>query len=165
MSVNSSSSSNSSLGFSYYCFDSRAVLHILTAFGVTKTLLLLPLYILVLYFGHQQWWQQRSFTTTTHSDIFTYNMAAIGLASVLSHVLYLYGSFTDHPEVTTVGSYASSIVFPGELSFHCLTCVERYLAVIHPIIYLGLRKTGGVNSQDEGWVGFEQSQFPSKFPY
>lgn len=43
-----------------------------------------------------------------------------------------------------VGLCGVSMFFYAEILFHLMTCVERYLAVIHPVIYLGLRKERGV---------------------
>lgn len=36
--------------------------------------------------------------------------------------------------------YLFSFVWYGETLFHVLTCVEHYLAVVHPVVYLSLRK-------------------------
>lgn len=45
-----------------------------------------------------------------------------------------------------VGLHLSNMVFPAEIFFHILTCVERYLAVVHPITYLGLKHSGRVRN-------------------
>lgn len=145
MSVNSSFPSNSSLSSPvYHCSHSTVTTLIYSTFTVTRAVLLLPLSILVLYLGHQRWRQQRSFTTTCHSDIFTYHTAAMELIWVLGLALFFCGSTADLPEMITGGVCLSSMVFYGENFFHLLTCVERYLAVVHPITYLGLRKARGV---------------------
>ena len=36
------------------------------------------------------------------------------------------------------------VTFPGQLFYQCLTCIDRYLAVVHPIIYLHLRNRNAV---------------------
>lgn len=145
MSVNSSFPSNSSLGFPvYHCFNSTVTTLIYSTFNITRVVLLLPLSILVLYLGHQRWRQQRSFTTTCHSDIFTYHTAAMELIWVLGSAFFFCGSTADLPQMITGGVCLSSITYCGENFFHLLTCVERYLAVVHPITYLGLRKARGV---------------------
>ena len=37
-----------------------------------------------------------------------------------------------------------SVAFPGQLFYQCLTSIDRYLAVVHPIIYLRLRNRNAV---------------------
>ncbi|XP_044040236.1 uncharacterized protein LOC122870239 isoform X2 [Siniperca chuatsi] len=140
MSLNSSSPSNSSLGsVPLNCSSSNVSFLIGSAFIVTKAFLLIPLSILILYLGHQRWRRQHSFTTTSHSDIFTYHMAAIELIGGLGSAFFFCGSSVDLPQMVIAGYCLSFINFCGENFFHLLTCVERYLAVVHPVTYLGLR--------------------------
>lgn len=42
------------------------------------------------------------------------------------------------------GVYIVFIVYLGRLLFQCLTCVEHYLAVIHPVTYLSLKTERGI---------------------
>ncbi|XP_044040234.1 uncharacterized protein LOC122870239 isoform X1 [Siniperca chuatsi] len=145
MSLNSSSPSNSSLGsVPLNCSSSNVSFLIGSAFIVTKAFLLIPLSILILYLGHQRWRRQHSFTTTSHSDIFTYHMAAIELIGGLGSAFFFCGSSVDLPQMVIAGYCLSFINFCGENFFHLLTCVERYLAVVHPVTYLGLRNVRGV---------------------
>ena len=145
MSVNSSSSSNSPLNsLAYRCSNSTVFFSITAAFQVTRATLLLPLSIVVLHLGHRRWRQQHSSTSTSHSDIFTYHMAAMDLIWGLGAVLYSSSYFTDLPDMMIAATCLSSITFYGESFFHLLTCLERYLAVVHPVTYLGLRKARGV---------------------
>ncbi|KAK2863416.1 hypothetical protein Q5P01_002949 [Channa striata] len=44
--------------------------------------------------------------------------------------------------MTIVGLNVFFIIFLGQIMFHVLTCVERYLAVVHPITYRGLKRSG-----------------------
>ncbi|GLD69457.1 uncharacterized protein AKAME5_002077100 [Lates japonicus] len=129
----------------YHCFDSRPALLVLTAYFITKLLLLFPLYIFILYLGHQRWRQHRSLNTTSHSDIFNYNMAAVDLSSLVAYVFFFYCIDTNLPMMIEGGFYVANMVFPGEMCFHVLTCVERYLAIVHPITYRGLRLSGGAS--------------------
>ncbi|KAI3375869.1 hypothetical protein L3Q82_003768 [Scortum barcoo] len=140
MSVNSSSSS---LNPVIHCTDSSVGLFISTAYITTNAVLLLPLSILILCLGHRRW-RRRSFATTSHSDIFTYHMAALELISVFSSAVFFCGTYAGLPEVMKVGYSVVSVVFPGQVMFHILTCVDRYLAVVHPITYLGLKNVRGV---------------------
>ncbi|KAL7375419.1 hypothetical protein ABVT39_017034 [Epinephelus coioides] len=124
------------------CFTYRPSLLIFTSFSVTSILLLLPLCILVLCLGFQQWRQQRS-TAASHSDIFTYHMVTMEIIGIFGSGLYCYAISVQDPWFMMVGVYFFSVATHGQIPFHMLTCVERYLAVIHPITYLGLRKRGG----------------------
>ncbi|KAE8279487.1 hypothetical protein D5F01_LYC23076 [Larimichthys crocea] len=145
MSVNSSfNSSNSSIHLPIICFGSRPGIFIFVAFSVTNVFLL-PLFILVLYMGYQRRRQQHSGSAagmTSHSDIFTYNMIGLELIGVLGCCFYCCGALTNVKAIVLVGIDIFSITSPGQTLFHLLTCVERYLAVVHPIIYLGLRQAG-----------------------
>lgn len=105
---------------------------------------MVPLSIFILYLGHQQWRRQRSFTKISHIDIFTYHTLIIELIWVLGGFCYYYGAHIAVIDLTTAGYSISSMAFYGQVLFHTLTCVERYLAVVHPVIYLGLRNARGV---------------------
>lgn len=43
-----------------------------------------------------------------------------------------------------MGISAVCMVYHSRLLFHCLTCVEQYVAVMHPLIYLNLKTERGV---------------------
>lgn len=113
----------------------------LTTITALRIILLLPLCTFVLYLGHQQWKQQRS--AASHADIFTYHVAAMELIFVMGAFLSIGGTCTNQSVIAAVGSIASLIAYFGEILFHVLTCVEHYLAVVHPIIYMGLRTPRG----------------------
>eukprot|EP00064_Thunnus_orientalis_P019247 superscaffoldBa00004732_g19363 len=153
MSVNSSNSSHpphplpSSLSvynLMLKCFSSTAGFLSITAFTITIILFVLPLCILVLYLGHQRWRQQRSGTAISHSDLFTYHMVITELTNILGSILSCCSVLTDIPEIIMPNLYIYSINLYAQMSFHILTCVERYLAVVHPVTYLGLRKARGI---------------------
>ncbi len=103
-------------------------------------ILLLPLYIYVLYLGLQRWRRQRSGTTVSHSDFITYNMIATELLGTFGTVLICCGVLTDLPLMVILGVCLVIEKLTAQMLFHILTCVERYLAVVHPITYLSLRK-------------------------
>ncbi|KAG8005896.1 hypothetical protein GBF38_004938 [Nibea albiflora] len=143
MSVNSSTNSSSShqshdsLKKCIYTFTSLFIVYIL----------LLPLFILVLYLGYQRWRRQHSVataTTTSHSDVFTFHMVVLELLGILGSSFYCYGIYTNQREEMSYGLHVYFIVSPGQTLFHLLTCVDRYLAVVHPVTYLRLRQAGGV---------------------
>ncbi|KAF3837549.1 hypothetical protein F7725_005013 [Dissostichus mawsoni] len=136
MSVNSSSK--------YHCIDSKVAVVIFITFGITKIILLYPFCILVFALGYQRWRRQRSFETTSHSDIFTFHLAAVEMIHGVAGVTYVSGIITGDDEVTKAGVCVGYIIFFGQIGFHTLTCIERYLAVVHPVVYMGLKNARGV---------------------
>lgn len=141
MSFNSSSTSSERPH--YYCSNSELRLFISIGMITAKTLFL-PLSAFILFQGYRRWRRQRSFKTTSHSDFFTYHLAVMEMFWGLGFICYLCGTNNDYVELMTVGLCALSLTFYGELSFHILACVERYLAVVHPIIYMQLRNDRGM---------------------
>ncbi|XP_035814022.1 uncharacterized protein LOC118471782 [Amphiprion ocellaris] len=129
---------------SHFCKNSTAAFFVTFAYNATRFLLLLPLSIFILYLGYQRWRRQRSFKSTSHSDVFTFHNAALQLIGVLGALLFLFGHYFDLRVLRNVGFLCTSTLYLGENYFHILTCVERYLAVIHPVTYMGLRNSRGV---------------------
>ncbi|KAG8005894.1 hypothetical protein GBF38_004935 [Nibea albiflora] len=135
-------SSNSSFNPFVKCFTTRTSIHIFSAFSITN-LLLLPVFTFVLYLGFQRWRKQRS-TATSHSDIFTYHCVAMQLNELFGFILYFTGSNMDLLNLALVGFCVGSVTVLGKALLHILTCVERYLAIVHPVTYLRLKQAGGV---------------------
>ena len=105
-----------------------------------------PICILVLNVGFRQWWQQRSTSTAAimgHSDVFIYHLVVMELVAVLGCFLCIVGIWVNS-NIFMVGFYFCYFSWYGEALFHILTCVERYLAVVHPITYLSLRSERGI---------------------
>eukprot|EP00064_Thunnus_orientalis_P020340 superscaffoldBa00005544_g20475 len=104
------------------------------ALTLTNILFILPPSIFVLYVGHQRWRQQRSVSTATiisNSDFFTYNMAAIELIGLLGNVIGCF-KFAKLPEM--IGFMTVVFAWTGQMLFPLVTCVDRYLAVVQPVI-------------------------------
>ncbi|XP_059210254.1 uncharacterized protein LOC131989092 [Centropristis striata] len=142
--MSANSSSNSSLKPpTDDCLEITNSLFMSTALCLAY-LLLLPLFILVLYMGYRRRRKRPAASATSHSDVFTFHMVSLELISFLGSCFYSYGVYTSQDVMTVLGGKAFSIISPGQTLFHLLTCVERYLAVVHPVTYLGLRQAGGV---------------------
>nr|XP_040038184.1 uncharacterized protein LOC120822501 [Gasterosteus aculeatus aculeatus] len=139
------SSSNDSLHPSNLpCLFTQPSSLIFIASSTTVLLLLVPLFVLVLYLGFQRWRRQRSACSsaaTSHSDSFAYHMVSIELLGVLGFIL---SNSSIHVPTYSVGLFLLSVTWFGQTSFHILTCVERYLAVVHPVTYLSLRRERGI---------------------
>ncbi|XP_053715707.1 uncharacterized protein LOC128755761 [Synchiropus splendidus] len=126
------------------CLEDRTTIAVNNALCICRTLFLLPPSVLILHHAHQHWRQQRSFASASHSDVFTYHLSVIELLSMLGYLFFICGSSVNLPTLSKFGYFVSSVTVYGELFFHVLTCVERYLAVVHPVIYQGLRNARGV---------------------
>lgn len=115
------------------------------SFSCTSFFSLVPLYSLVLLTAIQRQCQRPlAMTTISNCDLVTYNIFALELINLLAWGIYLVGIYTFQQELMKTGISAASLVFHGRLLFHCLTCVEQYVAVMHPIIYLNLKTERGV---------------------
>lgn len=130
------------------CFSSQVGAPIATALAMASILSLLPLSILILYLGLQRWWKQPSGMMLSHFDLFTYHVAVIELMGVIGFALLCCGVHTGLPQMMMVGIYLFIFNFNGQMIFHLLTCVEHYLAVVHPIIYLSLRKANVIRKRN-----------------
>lgn len=130
------------------CFIHRPSSFIFTAFYLTNFFLIFPLIILIIYSALREWQLKRTFTTSSsamsHFDCFTYNIVIMELLGVFRCVPYWYGIYTQNVILLFVGGLCTSFIWYGETSIHVLTCVERYLAIVHPITYLGLRNDRGI---------------------
>lgn len=121
------------------CFSFTAGSTIMISYTVIISFTLLPLSIFIIYLGLQQWLQQHSAKSISHSDVFTFNMIIMELINVLGSIIICIGKHTSILQMTNVGVYFFSFNRSGQVFFHLLTCVERYLAVVHPFTYQSLR--------------------------
>lgn len=177
MSFNSSSkSSNSILSMYLICQQSVPSNVIYTMYTFTNGLLLFPLYIFILYTGFQHWRSQSSApagTKMSHSEFFTYNMMILEIFGVFGSIFYSLSMATNSNTLLMLGVYFFCVIFPGQILFHVLTCVDCYLGVVHPITYVRLREQSGIQIKIistscvwlvcVGWVGIVTLYYPS-FP-
>lgn len=101
----------------------------------------LPLFIFVLW----QLSHRRSASVETRDpDVFTFQIVLLQIFGVVAILIFCYGAFSHSTIGVTVGYNIFSSIAPGETMFHVLTCLERYLAVVNPVTYRGLRQSGRV---------------------
>lgn len=100
-------------------------------------LIILPVNVLVLYLSYRR-------PLAIHSDILAVHTSVIDLINVFGSILICCGINTNTTELVLVGDVFYSLNLLGTMCFHTLTSVERYLAVVHPITYLGMKKAKGV---------------------
>lgn len=129
------------------CINHRGGFVIFTAFAIINILILLPLCILVLYVGLQRCRNRSSApgaAAMSHTDAITYHMIIVELLGILGCCFFCCGACFGLLELTRTGLYLYSITAEGHTSFHILSCVDRYLAVVYPITYLALKQSRGV---------------------
>lgn len=122
------------------CFFSSTGYTIMTSYTIIVSFTLLPLYMFIIYLGLQQWLQQQPAKSISHSDVFTFNMIVMELISYLGLILICIGAQSSILHILNAGIYSFSLNLYGQVFFHLLTCLERYLAVVHPFTYRSLQK-------------------------
>jgi len=156
--INSSSSSNDSFHPNLSFADINLPLHfncyllspssfIAATFCITYVILLLPLSLFILYHGLQEDRKKLSTSspaTISHTDSFTYHVVAMEVIGVFGYIFLFCAVCKNDVNMVFVGGLGTTFIWYGESFYHILTCVERYLAVIHPIIYLNLRHDRGI---------------------
>lgn len=127
-------------GHMYSCFNSTVGVISITIFSIIDFTLILPVCMTVLYLGFQQWRQQTPNTPMSHCDVLTYNMVFIDLLQVVGSVFSCYSIHANVSGLLSASLYMLSVYLFGQMLFYSLTCVDYYLAVVFPIVYLSLRK-------------------------
>lgn len=128
------------------CYNFTAVRHMISSLFATNVLFISPLYFIVLHLGFQQCRKccsPPSAPSRRQSDLFTYNMVAMALIEVVACGLDVAGMYTAVFEVAEIGFFIFYVCWYVKLFFHTVTCIERYLAVVHPVTYLGLKNETG----------------------
>ncbi|KAJ8372208.1 hypothetical protein AAFF_G00293270 [Aldrovandia affinis] len=100
---------------------------------VSNVLVGLPINVWVL------WLIVRGLEVVLASEIFTLNLAALELIYCLQLLLVLLNYFVLNSILSKPLSFFYGLIFFGRPLFQCCTCVERYLAVLHPLTFLRYR--------------------------
>lgn len=157
MSINSSNASLPVLRpiFLHYselqtCFYSTVGGGSIFVYTVVNTLLIFPLFIFVLYLGFRRWCQRRKMN---HSDVLTFHTVVAELIGILGSTIICCGSLTGKEGLMLTGIYCFIAYHFIVISFHVLHCVDRYLAVVYPIIYVGSRREKGIRIRNAS-IGF-----------
>ncbi|KAG7236286.1 hypothetical protein INR49_001202 [Caranx melampygus] len=111
------SSSNSSLHpLLVSCLGLTSASFVFSSFTGTFTLLLLPLFMLVLYVGVQRWRHHHSARggrAVNHSDVITYHLVSLEVVAILGLLFYSYGIATQSTTIELLGTYIFCLIFPG----------------------------------------------------
>lgn len=128
------------------CMKTEHGATVFSVFFITNSFLLLPSCILIFNLGVQRWRQQRATSPASAMksplDIFNNHYAIIELLLILSQLGCLCGIYAN--EVILQLSFSVlGFCWIGETSFQILICLERYLAVVYPLIFMRLRGETG----------------------
>lgn len=144
-------STNSSSPLNTPCFITRPGDLIFTSFNITNVIVLLPLSLFILHVGFQQWRHGgRSASSMSHSDCFAYHLAAMELFGVSGCILNICAAYSRQSSFTGIHSLLFTSV--AEMFVHTLTSLDRYLAVVHPIVYMRLKNKRGIRNISVGCV-------------
>lgn len=127
----------------FQCFLLTPASEIYIVFFITNMLILLPPSIFIIHLGVQRWRRRRrlrsSAVTISPLDCIAYNVVTMELFGVLGQVMCCCGIYKRNLNSVYVGWGLWSFSWHGETFFNILTCLEHYLAVVHPIAYLRLK--------------------------
>lgn len=138
--------SNSSAGPQMLlCLQDSGGFAAFTAFLVSYLLLTLPSFVLVLRVAVQRWRSSMA-PATGHMDVLTYHMVLLellGLAAACAYYSSLAGNSLQ---------WSTMLTFIGvdQVLFHLLACLDRYLAVVHPVRYMWMRQSAGIRLRNVG---------------
>lgn len=132
------------------CYTSKDGVAKFTIFAATKCFLTFPPCVFILHMALQKWWWQQqqhcssAAAVRSTADVLTYHIVAMTLFGIFGTLAICCGIHVINYSVITLGFCCWSFAWYGEISFHTLTCMDRYLAIVHPIKYLKLKRGGGV---------------------
>ncbi|XP_024144242.1 uncharacterized protein LOC112156247 [Oryzias melastigma] len=161
MRTNSSMDAPDSFNVSLHppCRISLLIPYVFEGFMFTNSILFLPLCSLVIFVGCQRWRKRHHASSeATHPlDIFCYHMVAMDTMGSLAGACLCIGFNISDLHSFMVGSWSMFYILScGKIQFLMLTCVEFYLAVVHPVLYRSLRSPSGVRIRNfcVAWVWF-----------
>uniref|UniRef100_A0AAV2KK15 Uncharacterized protein n=1 Tax=Knipowitschia caucasica TaxID=637954 RepID=A0AAV2KK15_KNICA len=125
------------------CLFSIVTKYIFT-FWLLVYVFFLPVFLFVLYIGFNKWKKPQSSGGLSHSDVITLNMTSMEMVNIIGSFVALFGYYGSSKMALRVGVNTVFGTMTGQTLFHSLTSVERYLAVVHPVTYLRLKRGGGV---------------------
>jgi len=127
------------------CFNETKSSIIFTSATFTSVLLILPVSIAILWMGVRRRRTTNSVTgPASHTDVFTEWIAAVEMSIIFGLLSFFCGICICDPRILTVGYYFLFFGNCAQPLFHFLICLERYLAIVHPVTYMGLKKSEGV---------------------
>ncbi|KAJ0006180.1 hypothetical protein NQD34_013453, partial [Periophthalmus magnuspinnatus] len=135
---------NSSSPPVFNCQKSSVSFAISVPCSIIRIFFILPMCIFVFHSSYRRWKPRRSFRAISHSDFFTLNFATMEILAVSGLIVYYGATFCSALEVARAGIVVYGVSFPGEVFIHSLIYLDRYLAVVHPLMYLKRKHSVGM---------------------
>uniref|UniRef100_A0AAV2KPX0 G-protein coupled receptors family 1 profile domain-containing protein n=1 Tax=Knipowitschia caucasica TaxID=637954 RepID=A0AAV2KPX0_KNICA len=135
------------------CFLFSFSFTIFLSFSITNIVVVLPFSLCVWSLGLCRKRFQKS---TTHLDMFTYHMVGVDTVAVAVCAAYIYGYYANAVRMMFTVMQVYSNISNGQTIFHIFTCLDRYIAVVHPITYIRLKEKGGTREAKQSWSGYVQ---------
>lgn len=130
---------SSSFPYFFQCFNYPYTSTLFAVFASVNLLFCIPIYLLVLQKGVQQWLGHVSLQSSS-SDVFIYHSAVLEIIASFSMAVYSFSVYSCWTSAMLFGYYVMWLTYVGQSLYHCLTCFERYMAVVHPADYHRLAK-------------------------
>lgn len=124
------------------CFVTTAGIINYSSFFVVCCLTVIPLCALVIHISVQRW-LQNSGITASQSDQFTYSIVINTFIGFTGLMLSGCGLIAGLNPMVSVGLFIFCSCTFVVMFFETLTCVERYVAVVHPITYRNSKNVKG----------------------
>ncbi|KAK6469013.1 proteinase-activated receptor 3-like [Huso huso] len=123
-----------STGFDLECRDNPAGFVFWFVMETLTAILGLPANVTVL------WILLRKKTAISSSEVFIMNLAVMDTLICLNAPLDIYNYYFQKNTIAySVTMFINNLNVIGGPLFLCCICVERYMAVVHPVTYLGLK--------------------------
>lgn len=151
------SSHEESLNILQNCLNTTTGIINLSTILISSGLVVIPVRSFVICVTIQRL-LQGSGAAVSHSEHFAFHMSICELLSLAGFTLAVSGAMANLPRTGIAGLYFLFALFCVHIQLDTLTCVERYLAVCHPIVFRNLKNAKGARIRNVA-IGYTWSWF------